>query len=154
MKRTTIRRIDDEAFRRYGSVAVCPAGPPLAEDATFKYWSDAGNYRIEGETEIGFCTVYSQDRDIVDWMEQHARSPEIIIPIDSAVVLPVMSDDGQVDAFLIEPGEAVVIGEDVRHSACKPFGSDEAAYFVIFRRGTPQEDVTKMDIEPVSIDSA
>lgn len=151
MKHIKSQRIDSEGFRPYGSVATRPAAAPLAEDDTFKYWSDAAHYGIEGETEIGFCTVYRQERDVVDWMERHVRTPEILIAVDRPFVLPVMSDEGNVDAFLVEPGEAAVIGQGIWHSACKPVGGDEATYFVIFRRGTPQEDVAKMDVEPVVI---
>lgn len=154
MKRITIQQIDNERFGPFGSTAKLPAGPPLAADGTFKYWSDAANYEIDGETEIGYCTVYRQDEDVVDWMEQHVRTPEILIPIDAPFVLPVMSDAGDVQAFRAEPGEALIIGQGVWHSACKPFGADEASYFVLFRRGTPREDVAKKKIDPVTIESA
>jgi ureidoglycolate hydrolase len=154
MKQIKQQRIDVEGFRPYGSVARRPAGPPLAEDDTFRYWSDAAHYGIEGETEIGFCTVYRQERDEVNWMERHMRTPEVLIAADRPFLLPVMSEDGRVDAFLVETGEAAVIGQGVWHSACKPIDAEEATYFVIFRRGTPQEDVTKMDIEPVVIERA
>ena len=152
MKRITKQRIDAGGFSPYGTLAIRPDGPPLAEDNTFRYWSDAGRYGIEGEAEIGFCTVYEQEQNVVKWMERHARTPEVLIPIDAPFVLPVMSQGGNIDAFVVEPGEAAVIGKGVWHSAGKPVGDGEATYFVIFRRGTPQEDVTKMDIEPVAIE--
>lgn len=154
MDGTAGKRISAESFRPYGSVATRPAGAPLAEDETFRYWSDAAHFGIEGETEIGFCTVYRQERDEVNWMERHMRTPEVLIAVDRPFLLPVMSEDGKVEAFLVEAGEAVVIARGVWHSACKPVDGDEATYFVIFRRGTPQEDVTKMDIEPVVIERA
>ena len=151
MKRIAVQQINTEAFEPFGSKSAMPNGTPLASDATFKYWSDVANYEIDGETEIGYCTVYGQEDGVVNWMERHARTPEILIPIDVPFVLPVMSDDGDVQAFRADPGEAVVIGRGVWHSACKPIGADEASYFVIFRRGTPQEDVIKTDIEPVTL---
>lgn len=151
MNRINYQRISGGGFRPYGSSAVPPEGAPLAADDTFKYWSDVASYYVEGETEIGYCTVYRQDRNVVDWMEQHLRTPEILIPIDRPLVLPVMSDKGHVEAFRAERGEAVVIAPGVWHSACKPLDGEEASYFVIFRRGTPREDVTKKDIEPVTI---
>lgn len=151
MKRIAFQQISIDAFEPFGSTSATPSGPPLASDATFKYWSDVAKYEIDGETEIGYCTVYRQEDGVVNWMERHARTPEILIPIDVAFVLPVMSDDGEVQAFRAKPGEAVVIGQGVWHSACKPVDADEASYFVIFRRGTPQEDVIKTDIEPVTL---
>lgn len=146
--------ISEENFRRFGRVAVRPSSEPLAADDTFAFWSDVANYEIDGETEIGFCTVYGHDRNLVDWMERHQRTPEVLVPIDGAFVLPVMTDAEEVEAFLVEPGTAVVIGQGVWHSACKPVGRDETTYFVVFRRGTPAEDVAKRDIKPVEITHA
>lgn len=143
-------RITPENFRPYGTVASLPQGAPLAADNTFKFWSDVADFEIDGETEIGFCTVFRNDR--VDWMERHDRTPEVIIPIDGPVVLPVMTQDEHVAAFRVDVGEAAVIGRGVWHSACKPVDGDESTYFVIFRRGTPAEDVQKTEIEPIVIE--
>lgn len=143
----TPQRITPENFARYGRVARLPESAPTAEDATFRYWSDAAHYEINGETEIGFCTVYRQDQPAVTWMERHDRTPELLIPIDGPFLLPVMEESGAgVEVFEVQPGEAVVIGQGVWHSACHPAGGDAVTYFVLFRRGTPQEDVTKKDL--------
>ncbi len=152
------RRITPENFAPYGSVVRMPAGEPLAQDATFKFWSDVAHLRIDEETEIGICTVYRQPEGRVAWMERHERTPELLIPVDAPFVLPVMPADVPADApaegveaFVVEVGEAVVIGQDVWHSACHPVDREAATYFVIFRRGTPHEDVVKMDLEDVVI---
>lgn len=143
--------ITPENFGPFGRVASPPSGPPLASDETFKFWSDVAQYDTDGESEIGFCTVYPRDGR-VDWMERHDRTQELLVPIDGPFVLPVMDEDGGVHAFRAEPGTAVVIGRGVWHSACHPVDSDAATYFVIFRRGTPREDVVKQEIEPVRVD--
>jgi ureidoglycolate lyase len=145
------RRATPEAFARFGAVVPAPTQEPTAADATFSYWSDLAHYRIEGETEIGLCTVYRQSEPRVTWMERHDRTPEFLIPADGPFLLPVMDDAGAVEVFRVEPGEAVVIGQGVWHSACHPVHGDSATYFVVFRRGTPQEDVTKQDLEPVVV---
>jgi ureidoglycolate hydrolase len=56
------------------------------------------------------------------------------------------------EAFLCSPGEAVVIDKAVWHGACLPFGKDQSSYFVIFRKGTPHEDVQKKEINPIEIE--
>lgn len=145
--------ISADGFSRFGEVAVLPDEPPLAESGEFSFWSDTANYHVDGETEIGFCTVYPHPGNRVTWMERHERTPELLVPIDGRLVLPVMSsdDDPHVRAFEFGPGEAVVIGRNVWHSACLPIGSDAVRYFVIFRRGTPHEDVIKVEIPEISI---
>jgi len=145
--------ISIEGFSAFGDVALLLDESPLAETVEFSFWSDAAHYRIDGETEVGFCTVYPHQGNRVAWMERHERTPELLIPIDGRLVLPVMSGDEvpEVRAFEFGPGEAVVIGQNVWHSACLPKGSGAVQYFVIFRRGTPQEDVIKVEIPAVSI---
>jgi ureidoglycolate hydrolase len=127
---------------------------PTAEDPTFRYWSDLASYHIGGETEVGLCTVYLQDGRPVTWMERHERTPELLIPIDYPFILPVMAGQGgseTIEAFQVNVGEAVVIGQNVWHSACQPVDSEAANYFVIFRRGTPSEDVYKTDVADVRL---
>lgn len=143
-------RITSDNFSRYGRVAHLPETEPLAASDQFKFWSDVAAFETGEQTEIGFCTVYARQEETVAWMERHERTPEVLIPIDGPFLLPVLDGD-RVDTFQVEPGEAVVIGKNVWHSACIPVGANETTYFVIFRRGTPQEDVIKTDIDPVLV---
>ncbi len=143
-------RITSDNFSRYGRLARLPETDPLAATDQFKFWSDAAFFETSDQTEIGFCTVFARPDETVAWMERHARTPEVLIPIDGPFVLPVFDGD-RVEAFRVEPGEAVVIGTNVWHSACIPVGAAKATYFVIFRRGTPHEDVFKTEVEPVRV---
>ena len=151
---TTIQPIpvNPERFGPYGAVVQAPTVDPTAADDTFAFWSDIAHYHIEGDTEIGLCTVVRQATPRVSWMERHARTPELLIPLDAPFILPVVRDeapDSAVEAFQVHVGEAVVIGRGVWHSACHPVDTDEATYFVIFRRGTPHEDVEKKDVSGI-----
>jgi ureidoglycolate lyase len=152
MSTLTPQRATPEAFARFGSVVPAPTVEPTAADPTFSYWSDLAHYRIEGETEIGLCTVHRQADPRVTWMERHDRTPEILIPADGPFLLPVMDEAGAVEVFRVEPGEAVVIGDGVWHSACHPAEAASATYFVVFRRGTPREDVVKRDVPAVAVE--
>lgn len=147
----SIQPLTEEAFAPFGKAVIQPAGGATAADETFSFWSDVASYGIDGETEVGYCTVYRGREDVVDWMERHDRTPEMLLPIGGPFVLPVMANDGAVQAFHVDVGQAVVIGDSVWHSACKPVGADEVTYFVVFRRGTPSEDVIKQTIDPVTI---
>jgi ureidoglycolate lyase len=144
-------RATSTSFARYGSVLETPAGDPTASGSSFRYWSDLAHFRVDGETEIGLCTVNGHDAVSIAWMERHDRTPEILVPIDAPFHLPVMNDSGEVELFRVEPGEAVVIDAGVWHSVCIPAGAAEARYLVIFRRGTPAEDVVKRDIPAVRL---
>ena len=143
-----------ESFRDFGKVFKIPKDAPLAQTKDFSYWSNVVSYNIAGETEIGWCTVYRNDPAEVGGVERHMRTPEVLIPVDAPFILPVMQDapgNAPLKAFRVEVGEAIVIGDGVWHGACLPVGKPASSYFVIFRKGTPQEDVEKKQIDPVRI---
>ena len=144
-----------ESFRKFGSVFKTPRGAPLAESNLFRYWSDVARCTIEGQTEIGWCTVFKQPAMEVSGLERHLRTPELLIPVDAPFILPVLGEGDpaeKLEAFRVEVGEAVVIGDGVWHGACIPVGKKESSYFVIFRRGTPAEDVVKKEIPAVTLE--
>jgi ureidoglycolate hydrolase len=145
-------QITQANFAPFGKVVTAPTGQPTSQASDYKFWSDIADYHIEGETEVGLCTVYEQPARQISGVERHLRTPEILIPVDAPFILPLFDDArGKVEAFRVNIGEAVVIDTGVWHGACLPVGKSEATYFVIFRKGTPREDVAKKTIEPVQI---
>ena len=144
--------ITEENFKKFGRVVKSQNGEPTSQAEDYKFWSDIANYEITGETEIGICTVYKQNKDIINGMERHLETPEILIPIDAPFVLPLLKEgEENADAFLVNIGEAVVIDKGVWHGACLPVGKTESSYFVIFKKDTPNQDVYKKEIEEFEI---
>lgn len=149
-----IQKATPESFGRFGKVVSAPTAAPTAEAEEFKFWSDIAHYQIQGETEIGLCTVYAQPKMAVSGVERHLQTPEILIPIDAPFVLPVLLEGDSEEnlvAFKVDLGEAAVINEGVWHGACLPVGKAESTYFVIFRRGTPHEDVAKKNVDTLEL---
>jgi ureidoglycolate hydrolase len=146
-----------ESFGRFGAVVAIPSTSPTSQGPDYSFWSDIAHFSIPGETEIGICTVYAQPAASVTTMERHLRTPEILVPIDAPVVLPLatgaIAPEGPA-VFRVEPGEAVVVADGIWHGACIPVGKTSASYFVIFRRGTPLDDVQNAPVVPFSIDEA
>jgi ureidoglycolate hydrolase len=148
------RRVSSDNFRPYGSIVSIPKGDPTSQSKEYRFWADIADYHIDGSTEIGLCTVYAQPHSDISGVERHIRTPEILIPVDAPFVVPLLLDgrpDSAVEAFHVEVGEAVVIHSGVWHGACLPVDAPQATYFVIFRKGTSHEDVSKKDITPVRI---
>jgi ureidoglycolate hydrolase len=148
------RHISEKNFSPFGRLVTLPKIKPTSEAVDYRFWSDIANYAIDGETEIGICTVYKQRKALITGMERHMRTPEILIPIDGPFVLPLLLDGACEDeacAFAVDPGEAVVINIAVWHGACLPKGKKQSSYFVIFRRNTPHEDVQKTSVHPFEI---
>ncbi len=146
--------ISKENFKKFGKVVKLPSTEPTAQAEDYKFWSDISHYEIEGKTEIGICTVYKQEKNIVEGVERHLRTPEILIPIDAPFIVPLLLENDseeKMEAFVVGLGEAVVINNGVWHGACIPVGKEKSSYFVIFRLGTPSEDVEKKDVKKVEI---
>lgn len=147
--------VSKENFEKYGKLVSVPKHKPTSEDATYKFWSNLADYSIDGNTEIGLCTVYRQNESIITGVERHLETPEILIPIDAPFILPLLMEgksEENMMAFKVDVGEAVVIDNGVWHGACLPFGKETASYFVIFRLNTPSEDVYKKNISPITIE--
>src|SRR5512140_3024433 len=147
--------ITGKNFASFGKVVAGPKGKPTSQGSDYKFWSDIADYAIDGETEIGICTVYRQKDSTITGMERHLRTPEILVPIDAPFILPLLLEgepETSARAFRVNCGEAVVINAAVWHGACLPVGRKVSSYFVIFRKMTPHEDVEKKPVEPFRID--
>jgi ureidoglycolate hydrolase len=115
------KKISAENFASFGKVVVGTSGKPTSQAADYKFWSDIMNYKIDGETEVGICTVYKQPSNSIYGMERHLHTPEILIPIDAPFILPLLNDrndPNEADAFIIDIGQAIAINEKVWHGAC------------------------------------
>ncbi len=148
------RHATPKTFADYGSVVLTPSGRPTSQASDYKFWSDLAHYQVGGETEIGTCTVFARKAPVIETMERHLRTPEILIPIDAPFVVPLLRDglpSSEARAFRVNIGEAIVIAGGVWHGACLPVGKRTSSYFVVFRRGTPGEDVEKKPVEPFKI---
>ena len=154
MDRVATKRATKESFSEFGSVVTMPTGATTSQGPAYKFWSDIVHYRINGETEIGICTVYATGVRTLSGAERHPGTPEILIPIDGPFVLPLVRElNGKfcVDAFTVEVGEAVVINAGVWHGPCFPLNQKSESYFVIFRRGTPAHDVERCEFPALEV---
>ena len=150
------KKITQENFASFGKVVAGTSGKPTSQAVDYKFWSDLMNYKIDGETEVGICKVYKQPSNLINGMERHLQTPEILIPIDAPFILPLLNDKSkpeEAEAFVVDIGQAITINESVWHGACIPFEKDECSYFVIFKRGTPHNDVEKTDLPEIIISS-
>ena len=148
------KKITSKNFTAFGQLVSIPLKKPTAQGKTYRFWSDIARYTIDGETEIGLCTVYKNEKNLITGLERHLYTPEILIPVDDAFVLPVLKEGEPLAAaasFRIEIGQAVVINQAVWHGACIPASLLESSYFVIFKRKTPDKDVELKDIESLQI---
>ena len=150
-----VKKITSENFSTFGKVVTGAVGDPTSKAADYKFWSNIMSYYIDGETEVGICTVYKQPSISINGMERHLNTPEILIPIDAPFILPLLLNKDkpeQAEAFTVDVGQAIAIDEKVWHGACIPLNKSESSYFVIFKKGTPNNDVGKTNLPEITIE--
>ncbi len=149
-----IQALTPENVIAYGEMVKLPQSRPTSEGDTYVFWSDIANYQIDGKTEIGLCTVTAPANNILSGMERHLHTPEILIPVDAPFGVPLLregDDDGKLQVFRVNVGEAIVIHEGIWHGACIPLEKPKGTYFVIFKHQTPYEDVEKKAISRTAV---
>jgi len=139
-----------------GKVIDIPEAPPLVESETVKYWGTLASFMVEGEVEIGICIV-KRGSNVMEQMERHVETPELITPIEGDFVIPVAASRNledpeetprveDVKAFYISERQAFLMDRGVWHWAPFPVGK-EASFFVIFKKGTTKRDMTVKKFE-------
>ena len=145
-----VKDLTVEAFSKFGRVIEAPNFQPLVENENVKYWGTVATFKVEGETEIGICIV-KKGSNILEFMERHVQTSEVIIPIEGDFILPVaasksLEDAGEhpkaedIEAFYIKDEQAIVLNKGVWHYAPLPI-MEEASFFVIFKKETAKHDL-------------
>jgi len=145
------KRLTAASFSKFGKAIDIPKSPPLVETETVKYWGTIASFMVEGETEVGICIV-KKDSNIIESMERHVGTPELIAPIEGDFVIPVAASRNLEDpnetpkvedseAFYVNEKQAFVMDKGVWHWAPFPVGK-ESSFYVIFKKETTKRDMT------------
>lgn len=141
LKKVPLRELSEEAFAPYGNVVCLPNNLPTKKGQGWKCWLPVSLVSIT--TDLGIGLVVTQERPlVVTEMERHVSREEILWPTDKAVVQPMalpkdlddpsaVPDPDTVCAFLIKPGQAIVMAKGAWHSAAYPIDKDTLYFFAI-----------------------
>ena len=154
-----IKEATAENFQKYGSLVALPDCPAPLGTETVRFWPALAKYLINGYTEMGLCTCLERPRQI-ESLERHCQTPEILIPLDDAFLLPVAAAEHPVTEgnklkvkgiriMKVKRGTAVVINPGVWHWAVWPERRKEVTYLVEFKLNTPKDDFEKSRIKEV-----
>jgi ureidoglycolate lyase len=140
-----------EGFSQYGTAILLPTTPAPKAGKDWDCWFGFGKI-TDGNGSIGIVQTRPSG-DLITHMEAHLH-PEFLIPVTGpiiqAVALP--ERDGQpgekpnpatVRAFILEPGQAIIMDRGVWHYAAVPL-RDEAWYYFMGNPvwdgpGTPEQ---------------
>jgi ureidoglycolate lyase len=151
-----VRRLEPEAFARYGTVVERPARGHDAEGPGWRWWAETASLASTGEAYgIGFLDLEPAPLEF-DWAERHERSPEMIVALTGDCLVyvarsgPEEAAPGAFEVFRLRPGQGVVLAPGVWHGA--PLAaSAPASAMVLLRERTGVEDTAMVRFETVPV---
>jgi len=126
--------LNENNFVKYGTAILKPLEKPLKYGNNWDCWIGLGSLgKMEGT--VGVVQTRMSD-ELVDSMEAHGK-PEFLVPINAPIVQPVAvfeknekPDAKNVEAFVIYPGQSIIMKEYTWHCAAIPLEADSWYYFV------------------------
>lgn len=140
----SVEPLTKEAFQPYGKVIDLPPGDPSKQGDGWDCWSYIE--MLDVDEPVGMGLVVTRRRElVVTTMERHVSREELLLTFDKEIIQPVARcadiDDPEeqpdpltVKCFLIQPGQAIVIGRGVWHSPAYPAGEDARYMFAIEKK--------------------
>jgi hypothetical protein len=144
---------------KYGQIISESRSKPMADQEEFVYWGKVTELMVGSKVSTGVLVCHARDR-IVENMERHVRTPEILVALkgDGVVCMAEPEPKSGADriegiaAFIIPQGVAFVLRTATWHWIPFPLGAGELKFLVLFASGTEDDDleIKKLD-EPVTI---
>ncbi len=145
-----IKNLSREKFNAYGmAILKDEKKPPDSFGKGWECWYPIGNVMMPDPTQVGVVTTKPRPI-VVNSLEKHQTRTELIIAVkDPIVQLVGLSEDAfanhpdplKTEAFLINPGDAVLVNKGVWHSAAFPYSDRETEYLFFLAEDTSDEDV-------------
>ena len=148
IKRILVEPLTPEAFAPYGRVVERPMMPYEFEGEGWGCWFPI--QRMDGIKSLGVGITHSfrsGSRLLVTKMERHPDNEELLIAVQGHIIQPMgvpenlddedaLPDPDKVRAFLISPGQAIIMKKGAWHSAALPVGSDTLYCFAADSSGS------------------
>ncbi|MDR3305514.1 MAG: ureidoglycolate lyase [Clostridiales Family XIII bacterium] len=136
-----------DAFREYGQLIHDLSDEKLTTDFSHvKYWKKITEFSLPSVVSTSYL-IGRKRNFVVTEMERHFNTNEVIIPLDNDAILVVAKPDAKtespvdVTAFYLRRSQGVVLHQNIWHVVPFPINADESAYFILFAKGTEENDL-------------
>jgi len=157
-KKMLIQYISKDNFSDLGVLIKIPQEgemKPLLESSFFKHYGPLGF--IEGEDPVEFgITTFKKRELIVDKLEQHSQTQELLYAIDGDFIMPVapiinkeeeeFPDEEKIIIIRVPQGVGVIFKQGYWHWAPFPI-KDISSVLVGFKKGTAENDIIIKDLK-------
>ncbi len=155
-----ISELEETSFQRYGKIIRIPVfgtKKPLLSSSFFNHYGPLALIACEGNFELGITTFQKRPL-VVDELEQHAETAEMLYAIDADMIIPIAAiiirdgvavpDESTFTAMHVKQGEGVVFNEGIWHWAPFPFGDkDFSSVLVGFKQHTAEKDIIIKELD-------
>ncbi|HOK32592.1 MAG TPA: ureidoglycolate lyase [Limnochordia bacterium] len=137
--RIRLQVLTEEAFRPYGRVLELPEVPPSKRGDIWQCWFPVGSMQLDAPLGLGIVRTSRLPQSIAD-MERHVSREELLFPVDKPIVQPVglpkdlasekaVPQVEDVQAFIIQPGQAIIMARGTWHAPAYALEHEEALYY-------------------------
>lgn len=142
----TAQPLDAAAFQPYGEIfAPLPGEPADALGDGWQCWYPLGTLDGQIAWQVGLVRSEARRRTIVE-MERHLERPEWVFALDQALIqgvalshpsTPSQPDIASFKAFILQPGQGVLIQKGVWHAVGLPAAEESLFYGFALAKETP-----------------
>ncbi|MCX8130604.1 MAG: ureidoglycolate lyase [Clostridia bacterium] len=143
-KSIEIIELTPENFREFGQVISTEGKAPDAGDANFNWFEKLAAFNNIKEVSVNILECKKREL-IIDRLEVHKETPEVVIPLGGEDVIAVVAPAGEMDesrikAFRIPGSKGIVLNIGVRHFIPYPLKGNVNCV-IIFKHATGANDL-------------
>lgn len=154
-RKLKVRELTAKDFAPYGFVITVREKKPKLKEKIFTFWDGLAVMKAEGDIGFSLLEVVKREREFSKF-ERHLSTQEVFFAIDGDVIVIVgeptpnmdRPDLGRAAAFRLIAGEGILMHKGTWHWVPYPYG-DKAHLLIVFRAGTPDEDVEIKDMKEI-----
>ena len=148
-----VRPLTTETFAPFGQLVTMPDELKI-EPGAVHGWSRRATAAFPGEVEVGWLKLLQRPAE-VSQMEHHLGTPEMLVPLDVPLLVPVapadeaanaVPDPDRIEGFVVRPGQALVFDRSGWHWLAFPMEGETGACLIIFAKDTPDHDLLIRDL--------
>ena len=123
---------------------------PLLDESFFNHYGPLAFLECDGPVEFGI-TRFKKRPLVLEKLEQHAQTPEMLYAIDDDFIMPVAPivykngesypDIDKIKAIRVKQGDGVIFNDGIWHWAPFPATNEKSSVLVGFKKGTAENDI-------------
>lgn len=149
--------VNEENFKPFGRYERIIKGKGRTGTGGWSAWTTP-DVTMDGEAHFGYTIVGGMPFE-VDTMERHTKTTELMMSGDKPFVVALAGSDPagsakaeDIRAFIVQPGEYIVINRGVWHDACRSAEGDGCYYYFLSLETDEKAVFIPVEGDPVRVE--